>query len=179
MSAAFASLASAAEIEVNTYIEATRQLLPLLRSMGVAMKMAARELERNAARLEEAGREYSTLGGMLIGERAQKRGSGTIELIWIQRAHRFVAAMLSGVVRDGNELPKAAATAYAATLAPHHSWAVACAFRLGLRALPSTKDLMLQLGSGNHTEGCRRASTLMASIEKVCARVDVLLAAPR
>ena len=179
MSAAFASLASsAAEIEVETYVEATRELLPLLKSLGVAMRVAARELERNAGRLEEAGREYSTVGGMLIGERStQKRG--TIELVWIQRADRFVAAMLSGVVRDGNELPKAAATAYAATLAPHHSWAVACAFRLGLRALPSTKDLMLQLGSGNHTEGCRRATSLMANIEKVCARVDVLLAAPR
>ena len=170
---ALAQLPPSANADLALYTSAVLVLVPILRSMGLSMRIAAAELEKNAVRVQRSG--FLTLAALVESERAQglhlSDTSASTALLWSHRAMLFVEKMLAGVVSSGKELKVAAKEAYAETLAPHHTWGVRQLFTLSLAALPTTQAFVEALDKeARFVQNVRRLSTLVARIRECNAR---------
>jgi hypothetical protein len=170
---ALAQLPPTATADLALYTTAVLELVPILRSMGLSMRIAASELEKNAARVKRSG--FITLAALVEHERAQglhlSDTSASTALLWTHRAMLFVEKMLAGVVASGKELKVAAKEAYAETLAPHHTWGVRQLFTIGLAALPTTQAFVEGLDKQRtFMENVRHLSSLTTGIRETNVR---------
>ncbi|CAI5978320.1 unnamed protein product [Closterium sp. NIES-64] len=165
-------------MNVAEFAHACDGISRLFSLLGVAFAFAGKDFTDKVKDLTAAGKEFSTLGGMVDADvskgSVKVQNSHTRNLLRVLRGLDMMRRLFCYILEDCMKpLREHASRAYSEVFSAHHSWAIRSLVAAGMYALPSTDSFLHHLGEDE--ESWREPSSeFVTSVTDVAAAVEDL-----
>ncbi|CAI5999827.1 unnamed protein product, partial [Closterium sp. NIES-65] len=165
-------------MSVAEFAHACDGISRLFSLLGVAFAFAGKDFTDKVKDLTAAGKEFSTLGGMVDADvskgSVKVQNSHTRNLLRVLRGLDMMRRLFCYILEDCMKpLREHASRAYSEVFSAHHSWAIRSLVAAGMYALPSTDSFLHHLGEDE--ESWREPSSeFVTSVTDVAAAVEDL-----
>ncbi|MED6123289.1 Glycolipid transfer protein 1 [Stylosanthes scabra] len=163
------------EILTKPFLEACKQILPVIDKFGTAMGLVKSDIGGNISRLESQyssnPSRFNCLFSLVQAEvetnTAKASSSCTNGLLWLTRAMDFLVALFRNLIdHEDWTLSQACTESYNSTLKKWHGWLACSSFGVVMKLVPDRKKFMEVIGG---------ADNVNSDMEKFCTTISPLL----
>ncbi|KAL2325145.1 hypothetical protein Fmac_024203 [Flemingia macrophylla] len=165
------------EILTQPFLDACKQILPVIDKFGAAMSLVKSDIGGNISRLETKYNSntarfnylYSLVQVEVETKTAKASSSCTNGLLWLTRAMDFLLALFRNLIDHTDwSMSQVCTDSYNKTLKKWHGWLASSSFTVAMKLAPDRKKFMEVI------QGCGTGD-VTAEMQKFCADFSPIL----